>query len=270
MDVDSSAALPAVHSPRPAGSAPGPVVGGETVGLRIPPPIFGTGLNAALPEARSGEPVAGGHFAPKPAQSGAGRDSARMPEGGSGITGGRPVPAPQGRASSGIPKGTVVGAGETGGPGATRAPVTGFGPAGQAAGQPGAMPGRRSMAPRSGVSGGSRSNRGVLPEFVPYRPVRMRVTVASRAGGRSSETRAAEPMAGGGRHVIPRRDVRGVRRTERGPATSSKTTRPGYRAIHALCRRSSTDAFRKARGYSCHRAVFGVGAAPLRYRVCAA
>ncbi|MEV8527520.1 translation initiation factor IF-2 [Streptomyces sp. NPDC052000] len=156
MDVDSVKSLPpAVPTPGPAGNLPGPTASGETSAVRMPPPVFGGGLSVPSAPAGPERPMAGGRSPIVPGQNPSGRNSVRMPDGGPGITGGRPVPAPQGRPSGGIPRGTVVGAGETEGHGATRSPITGAGSGGQAAGRPGAMPGRSSMAPRSGVSGGS-------------------------------------------------------------------------------------------------------------------
>lgn len=156
-NVDSVTTTPAaLDAQGPARSVPRPATGGEPSAMRMPAPAFGGGLSVpSSDESGSERSPVGGRSPARPGQGASARSSVRMPEGGPGITGGRPVPAPQGRSSGGIPKGTVVGAGEAEGQGATRPPVTGAGPAGQPVGRPGAVPGRASSAPRSGVSGGS-------------------------------------------------------------------------------------------------------------------
>ncbi|MER7148508.1 translation initiation factor IF-2 [Streptomyces xanthochromogenes] len=160
MDVDSVASLPpAVHTPAATGGVPGPTGGGDPSLGRMPSLVFGEGLSVPSSSPAPGRSVAGGRSLVEPGRNPSGRNAVRTPEGGSGITGGRSVPAPPGRPSSGVPRGTVVGAGETEGRGAAR-PVPGAGPAGQTVGRPGAMPGGNSMAPRSGVSGGNAQQAG--------------------------------------------------------------------------------------------------------------
>ena len=155
VDVDSVASLPAdVRTPGLAGSPPTPTGGVETSAVRMPPPVYGGGSRMPSAPASSERPATAGRSVWGADQNPAGGNPVRTPKGGSGITGGRPVPAPPGRPSGGISRGTVVGAGGTEGRGAVR-PVMGAGPAGQTSGRPGVMPGRGSTAQRSGVSGGN-------------------------------------------------------------------------------------------------------------------
>lgn len=212
MDVDSVTSLPpVVQTPGPAGSVPGPTGGGETSTVRMPPPVFGGGLSVPSARVSPERPMAGERSLVGPGQNPSGHNSVRMPDGRPGITGGRPVPAPQGRPSGGIPKGTVVGAGETEGHGATR-PVTGAGPVGQATGRTGAMPGRGSMTSRSGVSGGSAQQ-----SARPAGPRSVSTGAASERGGVSGG-RPVVGNAGGGAHGgrSPRDSQKGRSRREAG------------------------------------------------------
>lgn len=220
MDVDSVTSLPpAVQTPGPTESVPGPTGGGETSTVRTPPPVFGGGQNVPSAPVGPERPVTGGRSPVGPGQNPSGRNSVRMPEGGPGITGGRPVPAPQGRPSGGIPRGTVVGAGETEGHGTTRPPITGTGSAGQVAGRPGAMPGRGSMAPRGGVTGGSAQQSGRASG------TRSVTSGAAAERGGVSGGRPVVGNAGGGSHGggrPPRDPQKGRPRREAGGRS------PGY------------------------------------------
>lgn len=180
LDTDSVATLPqTAPPPSPAGSGQGggPGHGGETSAVRVPPPLFGGGRSVPPGPSGTGRAAAGEGPLARNGQTASGRSTVRMPDGGPGIVGGRPVPAGPDRPNGSVPKGTVVGAEESGGRGAAR-PVTGTGPMGHAAGRSGAMPGRGSMAPRSGVSGGSAQQSG-------------------RAAGSRSVSTGAAPERGG-------------------------------------------------------------------------
>ncbi|MCT9091232.1 translation initiation factor IF-2 [Streptomyces sp. ASQP_92] len=212
MDVDSVASLPpAVRTPGSARSALGLTVS-ETPVTRVSPPIFGGGLSVPSTAIGPERPSAGERSLVEPRQSRSSRNSVRLPGGSPGITGGRPVPAPQGRPNGGIPKGTVVGVGETEGHGTTR-PITGAGPVGQAMGRPGAAPGHASLTPRSGVSGGSTQQSGRVAG------TRAASTGAGAerggvSGGRPVVGNAGGGGQGGGR--LPRDSQRGKSRREAG------------------------------------------------------
>ncbi|MFD7163976.1 translation initiation factor IF-2 [Streptomyces violascens] len=160
LDIDSLTPLPqAAPSPSPAESAPG--LGhantGESPAVRMSPPVFGGGLSVPPGATDPGWLPARERPLVPPGQTASGRSSVRMPDNGSGIVGGRPVPP--GRSNGSMAKGIVVGGEDAGGHAAVR-PVTGAGPAGQAVGRPGAISGRGSLPPHSGVTGGSAQQMG--------------------------------------------------------------------------------------------------------------
>ncbi|AYG81421.1 hypothetical protein DWB77_03567 [Streptomyces hundungensis] len=159
-DIDSVTSFPgAVQTPGPGGNATGPATSGEKPAVSLYPPAFRGGLSASPVPVDPEPPTAGQRSPWMSGESPSGRTSVRMPANSPGITGGRPMPAPQSRSGGQIPKGTVVGAGDTQTHGATR-PITGAGPVGQVAGRPGAMPKQGPMPLRSGVSGGSAQQAG--------------------------------------------------------------------------------------------------------------
>lgn len=170
LDVDAVSSFPqAAPSPNSVGSVPSqaPLSGGELSTVRTPPLAFGGGMSVAPGPAAPGRPTAGEGPPVRTGQTVSGRSPVRTPDNGPGITGGRPVSRALGRPSGGIPRGTVVGAGEAGGHGvagpATAAsptgqlagrPPAGSGPMGAPSSRPGAAPGGRSPSASNGVSGG--------------------------------------------------------------------------------------------------------------------
>lgn len=215
LDIDSVATLPqTAPPPSPIGSGPGagPGHGGDTSATRMPTPAFGGGLG--VPPGPSGTRRATDGEGPlaRAGQAASGRSTVRMPGGGPGIVGGRPVPAGPDRPKSSVPKGTVVGAEDAGNHGAAR-PVAGAGPVGQAAGRPGGVSGRSSMTPRSGVSGGSAQQSG------------------RAAGSRSASTGAAAERGGvsGGRPVVGNAGGGGTGARPQGRSRREEGRRgPGY------------------------------------------
>ncbi|MFI6475104.1 translation initiation factor IF-2 [Streptomyces sp. NPDC050516] len=176
LDIDSVATLPqTAPTPSPAGSMPSPppTNSGDSSVVRMPPSTLGGGLSAPPGPTGPGRSTVGEGPLLQPGQNASGRSPIRMPDSSPGITGGRPTPAPVGRLGGGIPKGTVVGAGEAAGHGAA-GPVTGASPVGQVAGRPGAafgqpgtasgrpgtVSGRRFPSASGGVSGGSAQQPG--------------------------------------------------------------------------------------------------------------
>ncbi|MEU9101198.1 translation initiation factor IF-2 [Streptomyces sp. NPDC048361] len=215
LDIDSVTTLPQTTPiPSPAGSTsgPGPTHGGETSAMRMPLPVFGGGRSSPSGPTGPGRPSAGGPL--RPGQAAFGRSSVQVPDSRSGIVGGRP--ALPGRPSGSIPKGTVVGAEEAGGPSTAR-PAAGVGPVGQGAGRPGALSARGSQVPRSGVSGGNaqQAERAVSPR-----------SVSTGAGAERGGISGGRPIAGntGGSHGGgPPRDSQ-KKRPQRDGAGGS----PGY------------------------------------------
>ncbi|GGU20476.1 hypothetical protein GCM10010289_47760 [Streptomyces violascens] len=213
VDIDSVATLPQTSPPpSPTGSGPGPGHGGETSAVRMPPSAFGAGLSVPPGPFGTGRATAGEGPLARTGQAASGRSPVRMPGGSPGIVGGRPVPAGPDRPNGSVPKGTVVGAEDAGSHGVAR-PVAGAGPAGQAVGRPGAMPGRGALTPRNGVSGGSaqQSGRAGGPR-----------SVSSGAGAERGGISGGRPVVGspgGGAHGSgrpPRDSQKGRSRRETG------------------------------------------------------
>ncbi|MFE9117570.1 translation initiation factor IF-2 [Streptomyces sp. NPDC007172] len=195
LDIDSVATLPhTAPTPSPPGivPVPPPVPSGDMSTVRIPPTALGGELRVPPGPTGPGRSTAGENPLVRPGgQTASGRNPARIPDSSPGITGGRPTPAPEGRPSGSIPRGTVVGAGEGAGRGAagqvtgtglggqtTGRPAAGFGRQGMASGSPGVASGRRFSSASGGVSGGSAQQSG-------------------RVGGRSSASAGAHAERGG-------------------------------------------------------------------------
>ncbi len=205
MDVDSvPTLLPTAPPPSSTGSGPGPGSGhgGEASTVHMPPPVFDGGLRVPPGPLGTGRAAAVEGPLARTGQVSSGRSSVRMPSDSPGIVGGRPVPAGPDRpkGSVPIPRGNVVGAEDAGSHGAAR-PAVGAGPAGQAAGRPGAMPGRGALTPRSGVSGGSAQQPGRTASPRP-------VSGAAEERGGISGGRPVAGNPGSGAHSRKRRPQR--------------------------------------------------------------
>jgi hypothetical protein len=159
MDIDSTATLPQSPAPQaPADatddlSVPRRVEGGATPPSGLNARALGGSTRIPAGPAGSRRPTVTGRMPALPGQAVPAPNSGRAPSG-SGIVGGRPTSPPSGRPTGAIPRGTVVGAEGTTTRGPLR-PTPGAGPAGQAAGRQGQMPGRRVALPSTGVVGGS-------------------------------------------------------------------------------------------------------------------
>ncbi|MFI9170748.1 translation initiation factor IF-2 [Streptomyces lincolnensis] len=159
MDIDSVATLPQ-RPPSPADvphgpPSPEPVKGGMPSQPGVVPPVFGSGgtrVPGNGPVGPGRTPAASGR---SPLQPGHGTVSnpIRTPGGaassgsGNGIVGGRPVPSPTGRPTTGIPRGTVVGGEGT----APRGPM---GPAAGSSNVPGRAAGPQGQGRTSASTGG--------------------------------------------------------------------------------------------------------------------
>lgn len=197
VEIDSVATLPEAPT-APSGPPSGPpVAGGRPEGTAtmppgVVPPMAGGVQRPTGPSAGAGRPSPGSRPPVALGQGPVGAGpSAQRPTAGGGITGGRPVSPSPGRATGGIPRGTVIG-GEG---------VHGRGPAGQSVGtgRPGAVQGgtgsgRRAAGQPEGVVGGRPQGPGGLNA----RPI--------SAGG-STTARGAAPSAPGsgtgGRRFAP-------------------------------------------------------------------
>lgn len=188
VEIDSVATLPEAPTTSPGPPSGPPTAGGRpevtpTMPPGMGPPVAGGTQRPTSPPTGASRPSPGFRPPVAPGQGPIGAaPSAQRPAAGGGITGGRPVPPSPGRATGGIPRGTVIG-GEG---------VYGRGPAGQpvGTGRPGAVQGgtgsgRRIAGQPEGIVGG----RPQGPGGVNARPI--------SAGG-SATVRGTSPSAPGG------------------------------------------------------------------------
>lgn len=229
VEIDSVATLPEAPT-APSGPVSGPPVAGgrpegtATMPPAVAPPVTGSAQRpTGLPTA-AGRPSPGFRPPVAPGQTPMGTGpSAQRPTAGGGITGGRPVPPSPGRATGGIPRGTVIG-GEG---------VYGRGPAGQpvATGRPGAVQGgtgsgRRIAGQTEGIVGGRPQGSG----GVNARPI--------SAGG-STTARGTSPSAPGGgtagRRFAPEAGgIVGGRPQQAGTVSARPFTPGGSGAVHGV------------------------------------
>lgn len=243
VEIDSVATLPEAPT-TPSGPTSGPpMAGGRPEGTAtmppgVVPPVAGGAQKPTNPSAGTGRPSPGLRPPVATGQTPMGTGpSAQRPTAGGGITGGRPVPPSPGRATGGIPRGTVIG-GES---------MYGRGPASQpvATGRPGAVQGgtgsgRRIAGQPEGIVGG----RPQVPGGTNARPV--------SAGG-STTARGTAPSApgrgtGGRRFASETGGIVGGRPQQTGTGSARPFTPGGSGAVHGVSGGSGRPAGPAAQG----------------------
>lgn len=229
VEIDSVATLPPAPA-APSGPASGPPSptgrpeGNPAIPPSMVPPAAGGAQRPTGPSVGTGRPSPGFRPPVAPGQGPIGAaPSTQRPTAGGGITGGRPVSPSPGRATGGIPRGTVIG-GEG---------IYGRGPAGQpvGTGRPGAaqggMGGSRPIAGQpEGIIGG----RPQTPGSVNARPI--------SAGG-SATARGTAPSAPGGgpgtrRFASETGGIVGGRPQQAGTGSARPFTPGGSGAVHGV------------------------------------